>query len=62
MLICISELDIPRLCMHSNSVCLDRAIPAAEWLERWYDKPETLGPIPGWDTQKTFFDDDFFRR
>ena len=36
------------------SDCLDRDIPIAQWLERWYIKPGTLGSIPGWGSQTTF--------
>ena len=36
------------------SDCLDRDFPIAQWLERWYVKPGTLGSIPGWGSQITF--------
>ena len=36
------------------SDCLDWDFPIAQWLERWYVKPGTLGSILGWGSQITF--------
>ena len=42
------------------SDCLDQDFPIAQWLERWYVKPGTLGSIPGLGQSDNFSQQQWF--